>query len=140
MQTFVLGPQEQDGKVSQPIGMLCSYFQAPGTSFYVHNDIFRYQDDIFADEVASTEQASGDAPIQIDSNYQEEIINENEIEPEYQEPPAPLAPEPEPVVEPEPVEAEEPKQGNLPVFDRLLSDLTFFIVIERFFISIKARN
>ena len=63
--------------------------------------------------MASTEQASGDAPIQIDSNYQEEIINESEIQPEYQEPPAPLAPEPEPPVEPEPVVTEEPQQGNV---------------------------
>merc|ERR1711953_272500 len=42
MQTFVLGPQERDGA-------------EPGTSFYVHNDIFRYQDDIFDDPVEPVE-------------------------------------------------------------------------------------
>lgn len=75
--------------------------------------------------MASTEQASGDAPIQIDSNYQEEIINENEIQPEYQEPPAPLAPEPEPPVEPEPVIAEEPKQGMFLIFSDIISKTMF---------------
>ena len=79
--------------------------------------------------MASTEQASGDAPIQIDSNYQEEIINENEIQPEYQEPPAPLAPEPEPPVEPEPVVAEEPKQGMFLIFSDIIS-LTLFGCFE----------
>merc|ERR1712113_478084 len=43
MQTFVLGPQERDGA-------------EPGTSFYVHNDIFRYQDDIFDDSVESMQK------------------------------------------------------------------------------------
>ena len=37
-------------------GNQSSYLGAePGTSFYVHNDIFRYQDDIFTDDYPPAE-------------------------------------------------------------------------------------
>ena len=104
MQTFVLGPQDHDGK-------------APGTSFYVHNDIFRYQDDIFAEPELMMEPAAGDAPIEVESNYQaEEIVAEEIDETPIVQAPEPVQeiieepvvveevkePEPEPVAEPEP--------------------------------------
>jgi len=49
VQTFVLGPQEREGV-------------AIGNSFYVHNDVFRYQDDIFDEspECPKSEAKSGE--------------------------------------------------------------------------------
>lgn len=110
MQTFVLGPQDHDGK-------------APGTSFYVHNDIFRYQDDIFVDEQQSSlEPASGDAPIEVDSFQEEQIIVDSTTiaaipEPEIVQPtpdPIPEPIEPEPVVEETTPEAPEPVVEVIP--------------------------
>merc|ERR1712106_1241845 len=93
MQTFVLGPRDHDGK-------------APGTSFYVHNDIFRYQDDIFAEPELMMEPAAGDAPIEVESNYQAEEIVAEEID----ETPIVQAPEPVQEIIEEPVVVEEVKE------------------------------
>merc|ERR1719215_2166210 len=99
-QTFVLGPQERQGVEA-------------GTSFYIHNDIFRYQEEVYEEIVPEkTEQvieptqngishhhdlqAHGDAP-------EPELIQNNFVEPE----PVVEVAQPEPVAEPvqEPVEA-----------------------------------
>ena len=92
-----------------------------GKSFYVYNDIFRYQDDIFVDEhQSSLEPASGDAPIEVDSFQEEQIIVDSTTiaaipEPEIVQPTPDPIPEP---VEPEPV-VEETTPGNIEL--RLLS-------------------
>ena len=54
-QTFVLGPQERQGKsIKTPPFSSFSLGVEAGTSFYIHNDIFRYQDEIY-DEVQAEE-------------------------------------------------------------------------------------
>jgi len=92
-QTFVLGPQERQGVEA-------------GTSFYIHNDIFRYQEEVYEEIVPEkTEhvieptqngishhhdlQAHGDAP-------EPELIQNNFAEPE----PVVEVAQPEPVAEP----------------------------------------
>lgn len=103
MQTFVLGPQERDGA-------------EPGTSFYVHNDIFRYQDDIFTDdyppaEPVGIEKFEEDSPLPQDNGdhaTQAYYNSTQSVEP-VQSAPVPQSvavPEPEPVPMPEPVHSE----------------------------------
>ena len=81
--------------------------KAPGTSFYVHNDIFRYQDDIFAEPDSMEAPGAGDAPIQVESNYTQadEVVQVVVDEPVAVEPVAEAVQE---VVE-EPVVVEEVK-------------------------------
>lgn len=118
-QTFVLGPQERQGVEA-------------GTSFYVHNDIFRYQDDVFEDYVAENgaedfqepaqngvssfeHQGHGDAP------EPSSMPTMSPLQQEPEKPPVPAMetvsngfeqmttePKPEPVQEYEPVQIEEP--------------------------------
>lgn len=93
-QTFVLGPQERQGVEA-------------GTSFYIHNDIFRYQEEVYEEQVAEQQaehviesiqngishhhdlQAHGDAP-------EPALIQNNFAEPE----PVNEVAQPEPIVEP----------------------------------------
>merc|ERR1711953_642568 len=107
MQTFVLGPQERDGKSPQGA--------EPGTSFYVHNDIFRYQDDIFTDdyppaEPVEIEKYEEDSPLPQDNGDHATQAYYNSaqtaIEPVQSVPVPQSVPEPEPVPMPEPVRAE----------------------------------
>merc|ERR1711953_264006 len=102
MQTFVLGPQERDGA-------------EPGTSIYVHNDIFRYQDDIFTDdyppaEPVEIEKYEEDSPLPQDNGDHATQAYYNSaqtaIEPVQSVPVPQSVPEPEPVPMPEPVRAE----------------------------------
>jgi len=104
MQTFVLGPQERDGA-------------EPGTSFYVHNDIFRYQDDIFTDdyppaEPVEIEKYEEDSPLPQDNgdHATQAYYNSTQsaIEPVQSVPVPQSVPEPEPVPMPEPVVRAEP--------------------------------
>jgi len=122
MQTFVLGPQERDGA-------------EPGTSFYVHNDIFRYQDDIFTDDYPPAEpveiekyeedsplpQDNGDHAAQAYYNSTQSVEPIQAIsvpqpqstEPEVQPVEVPVEPVVAPVIVPEPeqiVEQSEPPQ------------------------------
>merc|ERR1711953_1428502 len=110
MQTFVLGPQERDGA-------------EPGTSFYVHNDIFRYQDDIFTDdyppaEPVEIEKYEEDSPLPQDNGDHATQAYYNSaqtaIEPVQSVPVPQSVPEPEPVPMPEPVRAEPIVQSVVP--------------------------
>jgi len=111
MQTFVLGPQERDGA-------------EPGTSFYVHNDIFRYQDDIFTDdyppaEPVEIEKYEEDSPLPQDNGdhaTQAYYNSAQPVEPVQSAQPIQSVPVPEPEISvpmPEPVHIE-PVQSIIP--------------------------
>merc|ERR1711937_776556 len=111
MQTFVLGPQERDGA-------------EPGTSFYVHNDIFRYQDDIFTDdyppaEPVEIEKYEEDSPLPQDNgdHATQAYYNSTQsaIEPVQSVPVPQSVPEPEPVPMPEPVVEDQVQEESEPV-------------------------
>ena len=59
----------------------------PGTSFYVHNDIFRYQDDIFTDDYPPAE------PVEIEKYEEDSPLPQDNGDHATQVSPRPLNPD-----------------------------------------------
>ncbi|KAL4631519.1 ras GTPase-activating protein-binding protein 1 [Arapaima gigas] len=96
-QTFVLAPE---GTVAN--------------KFYVHNDIFRYQDEVFGDSDSEPPEESDEDVEELEERVNSPEAAQEESSEFYQQTPcaepeeAPVTPEPEPEAEPEPQQEAEP--------------------------------
>ena len=105
----------------------------------MHNDIFRYQDDIFVDEQPSSiEPASGDAPIEVDSFQEEQIIVDSNTAATTATIPEPEIVEPTPDPIQEPIQPEPLVQETAPGKMETLSVIELFVDKRLFWLYFKS--
>ncbi|XDV46740.1 hypothetical protein PO909_014566 [Leuciscus waleckii] len=140
MQTFVLAPEVcvcvSEGELSnrgRPMRRFMQTFVlAPEGSavnkFYVHNDIFRYEEEVFGDseaELGESEEEEEEEEEQVETHASPEPVQDRPSSPSYYKPPTPVSngveeqqeeaePEAEPESQPEPLANQETEAELIP--------------------------